>query len=94
MLSNIVGIFLIGEIIHNPEVNRQLVAMGIQTLEWREADESYLQLGPDDVVITNGTTEALALALRGQHGLLGPAAVVGHDGAGAGQDALGGTGFC
>ena len=29
-------IFLIGEIIHNPEVNRQLVEMGIESLSWRK----------------------------------------------------------
>ncbi len=32
-------IFLIGEIIHNPEVNRQLVDMGIVTLPWQEMDD-------------------------------------------------------
>lgn len=42
---------LIGEIIHNPEVNRQLAEMGIETLEWREADAHYENLGEDDVVI-------------------------------------------
>lgn len=44
-------IFLIGEIIHNPEVNRQLADLGIITLPWRRIDASYDQLGPDDVVI-------------------------------------------
>jgi 4-hydroxy-3-methylbut-2-enyl diphosphate reductase len=44
-------IFLIGEIIHNPEVNRQLVEMGIVTLPWQEMDESYDAIEPDDVVI-------------------------------------------
>lgn len=44
-------IFLIGEIIHNPEVNRQLSDMKIVSLPWREMDEQYEDLGEDDVVI-------------------------------------------
>jgi 4-hydroxy-3-methylbut-2-enyl diphosphate reductase len=44
-------IFLIGEIIHNPEVNRQLREMNIVSLPWRELDASYDDLTEDDVVI-------------------------------------------
>lgn len=44
-------IFLIGEIIHNPEVNRQLEEMDIVSLSWREMDDQYDELGEDDVVI-------------------------------------------
>ena len=44
-------IFLIGEIIHNPEVNRQLEEMEIISLPWREMDEQYDSLKEDDVVI-------------------------------------------
>ncbi len=44
-------IFLIGEIIHNPEVNRQLVEMGIVSLPWKELSADYDSLTPDDVVI-------------------------------------------
>ena len=44
-------IFLIGEIIHNPEVNRQLREMNIVSLPWREIDSSYDELTEDDVVI-------------------------------------------
>ncbi len=44
-------IFLIGEIIHNPEVNRQLDEMGIITLPWVDMDEQYDELTEDDVVI-------------------------------------------
>jgi 4-hydroxy-3-methylbut-2-enyl diphosphate reductase len=44
-------IFLIGEIIHNPEVNRQLVDMGIVSLPWKEMNASYDDLTEDDVVI-------------------------------------------
>jgi 4-hydroxy-3-methylbut-2-enyl diphosphate reductase len=45
------SIFLIGEIIHNPEVNRQLVEMGIVSLPWKEMDEQYDALTDQDVVI-------------------------------------------
>ena len=44
-------IFLIGEIIHNPDVNRQLAEMRITSLPWREIDASYDSLTADDVVI-------------------------------------------
>jgi len=44
-------IFLIGEIIHNPEVNRQLSEMGIVSLPWKELDTSYDLLEAEDVVI-------------------------------------------
>ena len=44
-------IFLIGEIIHNPEVNRQLVDMGIVSLPWQELSADYDNLSADDVVI-------------------------------------------
>jgi len=44
-------IFLIGEIIHNPEVNRQLREMGIVSLPWQEMNASYDELLEDDVVI-------------------------------------------
>ncbi len=44
-------IFLIGEIIHNPEVNRQLSEMDIVSLPWRDMDATYDELGSDDVVI-------------------------------------------
>ncbi len=44
-------IFLIGEIIHNPEVNRQLTEKGIVSLPWRELSADYDDLTEDDVVI-------------------------------------------
>ena len=44
-------IFLIGEIIHNPDVNLQLVEMGIVSLPWQEMDDTYDDLTEDDVVI-------------------------------------------
>ncbi|MDB4265315.1 4-hydroxy-3-methylbut-2-enyl diphosphate reductase [bacterium] len=44
-------IFLIGEIIHNPEVNRQLAKMAIVSLPWKEITAEYDELVEDDVVI-------------------------------------------
>lgn len=44
-------IFLIGEIIHNPDVNRHLREMGIVSLPWQEMDASYDGLTEDDVLI-------------------------------------------
>lgn len=44
-------IFLIGEIIHNPEVNRQLREMGIVSLPWRDITPEYNDLTADDVII-------------------------------------------
>ncbi|MES2661124.1 MAG: 4-hydroxy-3-methylbut-2-enyl diphosphate reductase [Verrucomicrobiota bacterium] len=44
-------IFLIGEIIHNPDVNFQLREMGIVSLPWKEMDATYDDLSDDDVVI-------------------------------------------
>jgi len=44
-------IFLIGEIIHNPEVNRQLAEMGIVSLPWTEMNHQYEDLTEDDVAI-------------------------------------------
>lgn len=46
-------IFLLGEIIHNPEVNDQIRAMGIVSISPKPTDEELagLKLGGDDVVI-------------------------------------------
>jgi 4-hydroxy-3-methylbut-2-enyl diphosphate reductase len=44
-------IFLIGEIIHNPDVNQHLRKMNIISLPWQEISSSYDELLPDDVVI-------------------------------------------
>jgi len=44
-------IYLIGEIIHNPDVNDHLREMNITSLPWREMDATYDDLQPEDVVI-------------------------------------------
>lgn len=44
-------IWLIGEIIHNPEVNARLDAMGLRHLPWGAAGGEYDNLTPEDVVI-------------------------------------------
>src|SRR6266568_4529609 len=44
-------IYILGEIIHNPEVNDQLRAMGIKFLSGKEKDADVEDLEKDDVVI-------------------------------------------
>lgn len=44
-------IFLLGEIIHNPEVNDQIRRMGIATIASRPGDEQIASIGPEDIVI-------------------------------------------
>src|SRR5882762_3404669 len=44
-------IYILGEIIHNPEVNDQIRAMGIQFLSGKEKDADTDELKKDDVVI-------------------------------------------
>jgi 4-hydroxy-3-methylbut-2-en-1-yl diphosphate reductase len=45
-------LFLVGEIIHNPHVNRKLQSMGVSFLTRSEAGEfDFAGIGPDDVVI-------------------------------------------
>jgi len=44
-------IYLLGEIIHNPEVNDQIRNMGIQTMPPKPTEEEMARLGAEDVVI-------------------------------------------
>src|SRR5213082_1646054 len=44
-------IYILGEIIHNPEVNDQIRAMGIKFLSGKEKDAEIEELKKDDVVI-------------------------------------------
>src|SRR2546428_5103345 len=44
-------IFLLGEIIHNPEVNDQIRRLGIVTIAGKPRDDDINQLRPEDIVI-------------------------------------------
>lgn len=44
-------IFLLGEIIHNPEVNDQIRRLGIVTIPGKPREEDINPLGPEDIVI-------------------------------------------
>jgi 4-hydroxy-3-methylbut-2-enyl diphosphate reductase len=44
-------IVLLGEIIHNPDVNAQMAALGIRHLPARPSTEEISTLGPEDIVI-------------------------------------------
>ena len=44
-------VFLLGEIIHNPEVNDQIRRLGIVTIAGKPKDEEINQLRPEDIVI-------------------------------------------
>lgn len=44
-------LYILGEIIHNPEVNRQIAEMGIQNLLAEDSTHSLENLQPEDVVI-------------------------------------------
>ncbi len=44
-------VWLIGEIIHNPEVNARLDALGLRHLPWTAASPENAELGEEDVVI-------------------------------------------
>src|SRR4249919_350468 len=44
-------LFIVGEIIHNPEVNHQIASLGIKNLTGRNKEADISDLGPEDVVI-------------------------------------------
>ncbi len=44
-------LFIVGEIIHNPEVNEQISSLGIKNLTGRNKQADLSELQPDDVVI-------------------------------------------
>ena len=44
-------LFIVGEIIHNPEVNHQIASLGIKNLTGKNKEADISDLGPDDVVI-------------------------------------------
>ncbi len=61
-------IFLLGEIIHNPDVNAQMEALGIRLLPARPSEADLAGLGPDDVVIVPafGAETATVAAVKTQ----------------------------
>jgi 4-hydroxy-3-methylbut-2-enyl diphosphate reductase len=44
-------LFIVGEIIHNPEVNQQIASLGIKNLTGQNKQADISDLGPEDVVI-------------------------------------------
>src|SRR5712692_9716104 len=44
-------LFIVGEIIHNPEVNHQIASLGIKNLTGKNKEADISDLGPEDVVI-------------------------------------------
>src|SRR5207244_4638008 len=44
-------LFIVGEIIHNPEVNHQIASLGIKNLTGRNKQAEISDLQPDDIVI-------------------------------------------
>ena len=44
-------LFIVGEIIHNPEVNQQIASLGIKNLTGENKEADISDLGPEDVVI-------------------------------------------
>jgi 4-hydroxy-3-methylbut-2-enyl diphosphate reductase len=44
-------LFIVGEIIHNPEVNEQISSLGIKNLMGKNKEADISELGPEDVVI-------------------------------------------
>lgn len=62
-------LFILGEIIHNPDVNRQIAEMGIQNLMGKSAEASPDDLRPEDVVIVPAFgTDVTTLELIRQKG--------------------------
>ncbi|MGI9114211.1 MAG: 4-hydroxy-3-methylbut-2-enyl diphosphate reductase [Chthoniobacterales bacterium] len=54
-------LFIVGEIIHNPEVNEQISSLGIKNLTGRNKQADISELQPDDVVILPAFGTELAI---------------------------------
>ena len=65
-------VYITGEIIHNPGVNRRLIEMGIRFLDGSDAGASIDALGPEDVVILPafGVTTDMMARLKGRNAIL------------------------
>src|SRR4029077_9501145 len=62
-------VFILGEIIHNPEVNEQIVAMNIKNLIGKDREAEMDDLTPEDVVIVPAFgTDVKTLARIKEHG--------------------------
>jgi len=54
-------LFIVGEIIHNPEVNEQISSLGIKNLMGKDKQADISDLGPEDVVIVPAFGTELAI---------------------------------
>src|SRR3954452_6700808 len=54
-------LFIVGEIIHNPEVNQQIASLGIKNLTGTNKEADITDLGPEDVVIVRAFGTELAI---------------------------------
>ena len=54
-------LYIVGEIIHNPEVNEQISSLGIKNLTGRNKQADISELDPDDVVILPAFGTELAI---------------------------------
>src|SRR5213596_4316184 len=54
-------LFIVGEIIHNPEVNHQIASLGIRNLTGKNKQADISDLGPEDVVIVPAFGTELAI---------------------------------
>lgn len=54
-------LFIVGEIIHNPEVNQQIASLGIKNLTGRNKQADIVDLTPEDVVIVPAFGTELAI---------------------------------
>src|SRR5207248_11494818 len=54
-------LFIVGEIIHNPEVNQQIASLGIKKLTVKNKQADISELSPDDVVIVPASGTELSI---------------------------------
>ena len=54
-------LFIVGEIIHNPEVNEQISSLGIKNLTGKNKQADISDLGPEDVVIVPAFATELSI---------------------------------
>src|ERR1700741_4810434 len=54
-------LFIVGEIIHNPEVNQQISSLGIKNLTGRNKQAEISDLQPDDIVIVPAVGTELSM---------------------------------